>query len=153
MALLWALVVGSIAIILIYSLYLAALPRPIPGIPYNKESAKKLFGDIPLIKKVRYRRQWIWSQPREHGAPVSQVFLLPFRKPTVIVSDYRAVVDICTRRSKEFDRGTRNKEYFGVVAPYFHFTMQTADPQLKFHKRLVRDTMTSKFLNKVRFEN
>ncbi|KAL7938653.1 cytochrome P450 [Trichoderma chlorosporum] len=149
MAFLWLLTAGSIATILIYGLYLAALPRPIPGIPYNKESAKRLFGDVPDLKKVRYRRRWIWSQPREHGSPVSQVFALPFRSPTVVVSDYREVKDICTRRSKEFDRGPRNKEYFGIVAPNFHFTMQSADPQLKLHKKLVRDLMTTKFLNKI----
>lgn len=156
MALLWVdfninplIVVGLVVVILIYDLYLAALPRPLPGIPYNEESAKKFYGDVPLLKKARYRRQWIWSQPREHGAPVSQIFLFPFRRPTVIVSDYREVVDICSRRSKEFDRGTRNKECIGVVAPNFHFTMQTADPQFKFHKKLIRDLMTPKFLNTV----
>ncbi|KAL6806780.1 cytochrome P450 [Trichoderma sp. SZMC 28013] len=149
MAWLWILIEGSIALILIYTLYLAALPRPLPGIPYNHESAKRLFGDIPLMKNERYRRQWIWSQPRQHGSAVSQVFLFPFRTPTIIVSDYREVMDICSRRSKEFDRGVRNKELFGVVTPNFHFAMPTADPQFKFNKKLVRDLMTTKFLNKV----
>ncbi|KAL6875158.1 cytochrome P450 [Trichoderma novae-zelandiae] len=135
--------------IIIYSLYLAALPKPIPGIPYNQESAKRLFGDIPLLAEVRYRRQWAWAQPREHGAPVSQIFLFPFRTPTVVVSDYREVVDIISRRSKEFDRGTRTKECIGFVAPTFHFTMETSDPRFKFHKKLIRDLMTPKFLNNV----
>ncbi|PTB44227.1 hypothetical protein M441DRAFT_65994 [Trichoderma asperellum CBS 433.97] len=124
----------------------AALPKPLPGIPYNSKSAQRFFGDVPFFKKAKYRRQWLWNQPREHGVPVSQVFLFPFRRPTVLVTDYREVVDICSRRSKEFDRGTRNKECIGVVAPNFHFTMQTADPQLQFHKKLIRDLMAPKFL-------
>lgn len=157
MALLWVdfsihplLIVGLVAVVVLYELYLAALPKPLPGIPYNQESATKFFGDVPLYKKARYRRQWIWSQPRQQGAPVSQLFLFPFRRPTVVVSDYREVVDICSRRSKEFDRGTRNAECVGVVAPNFHFTMESADPQFKVNKKLIRDLMTPKFINKVR---
>ncbi|KAL6897204.1 cytochrome P450 [Trichoderma evansii] len=137
---------GLIVAFMIYAVYQAALPRPLPEIPYNLESAQRFFGDAPLFKKAKYRRQWLWSQPREHGAPVSQVFLFPFRRPTVLVTDYRGVVDICSRRSREFDRGDRNKECIGVVAPNFHFTMQTADPQFQFHKKLIRDLMKPKFL-------
>jgi hypothetical protein len=159
MALLWVdfdisplFVFGFVAAFTIYAIYLAALPTPLPGIPYNLESVQKFFGDVPLVKKAQYRRRWIWSQPREHGSPVSQVFLFPFRRPTVIVTDYREIVDICSRRSTEFDRGTRNKECIGVVAPNFHFTMQTADLQFRFHKKLIRDLMTPKFLRQVRLE-
>ncbi|KAL7924833.1 cytochrome P450 [Trichoderma austrokoningii] len=137
---------GLVIVIAVYTVYQAALPKPLPGIPHNSESASRFFGDVPLFKKARYRRQWLWNQPREHGGPVSQVFLFPFRRPTVLVTDYREVVDICSRRSKEFDRGSRNKECIGVVAPNFHFTMQTADPRLQSHKKLVRDLMAPKFL-------
>lgn len=142
--------VGLVVAFTIYAVYQAALPKPLPGIPYNPESAQRFFGDVLLFKKAKYRRRWLWSQPREHGAPVSQVFLFPFRRPTVLVTDYREVVDICSRRPKEFDRGNRNKECIGVVAPNFHFTMQTADPQLQFHKKLIRDLMAPNFLKLVR---
>jgi hypothetical protein len=141
---------GLVISIAVYAGYQAALPRPLPGIPYNAESASRFFGDVPLLKRARYRRQWLWNQPREHGGPVSQVFLFPFRRPTVLVTDYREVVDICSRRSKEFDRGNRNKECIGVVAPNFHFTMQNADPRLQFHKKLIRDLMAPNFLKQVR---
>lgn len=144
------LAVGLVIAFTVYAVYQAALPKPLPGIPYNPKSAQRFFGDVPLFKKAKYRRQWLWNQPREHGGPVSQVFLFPFRRPTVLVTDYREVVDICSRRSREFDRGTRNKECIGVVAPNFHFTMQTADPQLQFNKKLIRDLMAPKFLKEVR---
>lgn len=29
------------------SIYYASLPKPLPGIPYDKESARKPFGDLP----------------------------------------------------------------------------------------------------------
>jgi hypothetical protein len=144
------LLVGLIFAFTAYAVYLAALPKPLPGIPYNSESAHKFFGDVALFKKAKYRRQWLWGQPRQQGGAVSQVFLFPFRRPTVIVTDYREVVDICSRRSIEFDRGIRNKECIGVVAPNFHFTMQTADPQFRFHKQLIRHLMTPQFLKQVR---
>ncbi|KND86783.1 putative cytochrome P450 312a1 [Tolypocladium ophioglossoides CBS 100239] len=131
---------------LAYCLFASALPKPLPGIPYNMDSSKRLFGDLAEIRQAIYRRQWIWSQPREHGAPVSQAFLFPFRRPTVIISDYRTAVDICSRRTKEFDRGTRNRECVGITAPNFHFTMQSSDPRFRCHRELLRDLMTPWFL-------
>lgn len=134
---------------LLYLGYCAAFPKPFPGIPYNKESANRLFGDLKGVKNARYRRQWTWSQPRRHGSPISQAFLFPFRKPTVIVSDYREIVDICSRRTKEFDRGTRNRECVGLTAPNFHFTMESRDPHFRAHRELLRDLMTPWFLKTV----
>ncbi|RDA88581.1 hypothetical protein CP532_5853 [Ophiocordyceps camponoti-leonardi (nom. inval.)] len=131
-------------------LYLRALPRPLPGgIPYNRDAARRLLGDVREMKRAAYRRRWIWSQPRLHDAPISQAFLLPFRPPTVIVSDYRTAVDICARRIKEFDRGSRTRECVGITAPNFHFTMQSSDPRLRRHRELLRDLMTAGFLKEV----
>lgn len=141
------LVVGCI--LGLYLVYLRLLPRPLSGIPYNLASRKRVFGDVPNLKAAKYRRQWIWNQPQAHGSPISQLFLHPFRKPTVIISDYREVVDICSRRLHEFDRGSRNKECIGLVAPNFHMTMETGDPKFKFHRELLRDLMTPKFLEQV----
>lgn len=39
-----ALAIASVAL---YWAYRRILPKPIPGIPYNKDAANKLFGDIP----------------------------------------------------------------------------------------------------------
>ncbi|PFH55196.1 hypothetical protein XA68_10461 [Ophiocordyceps unilateralis] len=130
-------------------LYLRALPRPLPGIPYNRKSARRLLGDVSEVRQAAYRRRWIWSQPRLHDAPISQAFLFPFRRPTVIVSDYRTAVDICARRIKEFDRGSRTRECVGITAPNFHFTMQSSDPRLRRHRELLRDLMTPGFLKEV----
>lgn len=137
--------------VILYFCYNAFRPRPIPGIPFNEDAAGQLFGDIRTMKAAKYRRQWVWGQPREHGTVISQAFLFPFRKPSVIVSDYREVVDICSRRGIEFDRGTRNKECVGITAPNFHFTMESRDPAFRHHRELLRDLMTPLFLQEVCF--
>ncbi|UNI17558.1 hypothetical protein JDV02_003890 [Purpureocillium takamizusanense] len=131
------------------AVYRAALPRPLPGIPYNAAAARRVLGDLGAMRSARYRRQWIWSQPREHGAPLSQAFLFPFRRPAVIVSDYRTAVDICARRAREFDRGSRNRECVGLTAPAFHFTMESRDPRFRLHREILRDLMSPWFLQEV----
>lgn len=42
-----AVLVASGALLIVYLAYRAALPRPIPGIPYNRDAASKLLGDVP----------------------------------------------------------------------------------------------------------
>lgn len=44
-----ALIVTSLG----YICYRAALPRPIPGIPYNKKSARRILGDAPDLFKYK----------------------------------------------------------------------------------------------------
>ncbi|KAI9147561.1 putative cytochrome P450 [Paramyrothecium foliicola] len=136
---------------LCYYLYLAALPHPLPGIPYNKAAATRLFGDLDDVRRAKYRRAWIWNHPRSLGSVVSQAFFAPLRLkgPVVIVTDYREAVDICTRRHKEFDRSNKNKEIVGLVAPNFHFTMKSSDSRFKANRELLRDLMTPTFLQKV----
>ncbi|PHH80809.1 hypothetical protein CDD80_6899 [Ophiocordyceps camponoti-rufipedis] len=144
-----AATLAAVIVVALGLLYLRALPHPLPGIPYNAASARRLLGDVGEVRRARCRRRWIWSQPREHGAPVSQAFLLPFRRPTVIVSDYRTAVDICSRRIKEFDKGSRTRECVGITTPNFHFTMQSSDPRFRLHRELLRDLMTPAFLHAV----
>lgn len=40
--LLWPVILA-----ILYIGYRAALPKPLPGIPYNQDAAGKLFGDVP----------------------------------------------------------------------------------------------------------
>lgn len=46
-----ALLVSGLAAA-VYFGYRAALPRPLPGIPYNRDAANKLLGDVPEM--IRY---------------------------------------------------------------------------------------------------
>lgn len=37
----------SVVLLGLYVLYRAVLPKPLKGIPYNRDAADKLFGDVP----------------------------------------------------------------------------------------------------------
>jgi hypothetical protein len=54
-----ALVLG-VLLVGLYAAYRAALPKPIPGIPYNKDAAHKLLGDVPEMMDYVKRTQRIF---------------------------------------------------------------------------------------------
>lgn len=144
--------VAIIAAALFYIHHRYALPQPIPGIPYNKESANRILGDIPLILKA-HRYRWFGEMAWKHRSPLFQVFLRPFSKPLVVVADFREAQDICLRRTKEFDVGPGTTQHFKLVMPENHLTMSSQDPNYKRNKQLVRDLMTPEFLGSVRCSN
>ncbi|UKZ81569.1 hypothetical protein TrVFT333_009341 [Trichoderma virens FT-333] len=127
--------------VLLYYLYIRHCPKPIPGnIPYNKSSANRILGDTPEIKQYQktgdFRRFF-----RDHNAklntPISQVFMFPYSKPFILITDFREGYDILSRRHREFDRSKRNADIFGTIVPNFHLAMQTQDPRFKGNKELV----------------
>ena len=87
-----------------FYLYRAALPKPIPGIPFNEASAKHILGDAPGAIEAQTTTGnttvWIKEQLLKHNAPVIQLFLRPMSKPFVILSDFRETQDICVRRTR-----------------------------------------------------
>lgn len=131
------------------TLYYLALPKPLPGIPYNPESRWRLLGDVPSILASPYRRRWFPDQCVRHGSPIVQIFLSPFGRPAVLVSDFREQQDVCLRRHREFDRSDFNRAVFGGLSPEHHISMKTSDPRFKGNKELLRDLMTPAFLNNV----
>lgn len=50
----------AIAATSLWILYKAILPKPIPGIPYNKDAANKLFGDVPEMMRYVLRTKRIF---------------------------------------------------------------------------------------------
>ena len=44
----------------LYLAYRAALPKPLPNIPYNRDAAKKLLGDIPEMMSYVMRTKRIF---------------------------------------------------------------------------------------------
>lgn len=76
-----------------YLFYRWLLPTPIPGIPYNPEAIKSVFGDIPsMLKHVQTSKMisdWIQSHTTRHASPIVQLFIDIFGKPVVVISDYR----------------------------------------------------------------
>jgi hypothetical protein len=126
-----------------------ALPRPIPGIPYNRESKNRILGDVPWILSLPSRRDWQNRLLQKHNAPMVQAFFKPFTKPIVILGDFREAMDICLRRTKEFDRDGLNHALFVGIAPSHHITMKSAESGYKKSKAAIKDLMTPEFLNRV----
>jgi hypothetical protein len=58
-----ALVLAIVSIGL-YAGYRAILPKPLPDIPYNKDAAGKLFGDIPEMMGYVMRTKRIFVRSR-----------------------------------------------------------------------------------------
>ncbi|RYP41638.1 hypothetical protein DL767_000843 [Monosporascus sp. MG133] len=146
------LLVGAV-LATVYAVYRRALPKPIPGIPYVEESAKRLFGDLPrfaeLQKAGRKPSELYVETVRLTQSPISQVFFMPFETPMVILSDFREEQDLVTTRSKDLERGAVNNGTFGGVLPEHFISMSTSDPRFKVTRGLSNDLMTPRFLNEV----
>ncbi|RYP46804.1 hypothetical protein DL768_007046 [Monosporascus sp. mg162] len=138
---------------LLYLAYHWALPKPLPGIPYNEDAPKTILGDGAEILRIRRAggsvRNWLSQQTARHMSPLVQAFLAPFTKPVLILSDFREAQDILLRRNKEFDRASRTNDALRGVLPWHHIGMRTADPQFRRNRELVKDLMTLHFLNTV----
>lgn len=147
------LTLGVFALVF-YIFYRRSLPRPIPGIPYNKDAAKRILGDLPgMIKYAREtgeKLSWLPLQAKKLNSPIVQVFMTPCSKPWVVVTDFRESQDILLRRTKEFDRSNHFGDLFRDIAPDHHISMRSGNPNFKIHRRLIQDLMTPAFLNEVR---
>jgi len=148
-------VIGILAIA-IYVAYRLALPKPIPGIPYNKEAVNSIFGDVPaLVRAVSETNEiwrWLAAQAAKHNSPTVQVFAKPFAKPWVCVTDFREAQDIMVRRTEEFDKSSFVGDLFIGVLPDHHISKQSSDPKFKANRMLIRDLVSPSFLNDVRRE-
>jgi hypothetical protein len=136
-----------------FAVYQAALPRPLPGIPYDEKAAKSIFGNLRDI--LRFTKEngqimpWFPAQCMKHNSPLVQFWVEPFAKPSIILADYQEIQDILLRRTKEFDRSQLLINVFRGGAPDHHITMRTADPRFKGNKELIRDLMSPSFLQAV----
>ncbi|TRX96048.1 hypothetical protein FHL15_003190 [Xylaria flabelliformis] len=136
----------------VYFLYKAALPKPIPGIPYNKDAVKSLFGDFPTFMKWRAERPelwaWVSTQSYKLNSPVIQLFMRPLGRPWVVVADFREAEDIMTRRAKEFGRARLFYDFFSPLLPNSHIHMPMNEVW-RAHRRLVGDVFVPEFLHGV----
>ncbi len=143
---------AGVLLAVMYMCYRRALPKPLKGIPYNEEAVNNLFGDIPsLMKEMNSRGDfflWIREQNRMAQSAISQVFITPFGKPLVVLSDVRESRDIQLNRAKEFDRSWFIHDMFIPLTGETQFTTKTG-PKWKLFRRLTQDTMTPSFLREV----
>ncbi|KAG6054695.1 hypothetical protein E4U17_003532 [Claviceps sp. LM77 group G4] len=141
----WTLVATSALLFIVYGLQ-RILPKPIPGVPYNQDIG--ILGDLPaLLKAVRSGsiRPWLWAIPKRRNSPITQVFLSPFSKPFVILSDYHESYDIMVRRTKEVDRAPLHVDEFLPFMPDHQVAMMSSYPRLKENKELVKGLMLPGF--------
>ncbi|KAI0126333.1 cytochrome P450 [Xylariales sp. AK1849] len=139
-------------ILSLYLLYQWALPKPIPGIPYNKDATSHVLGDVPgLLKEIQSTDgtflSWMLNQVQRLNSPMIQIFIRPLGRPVVVLSDFRESQDILMRR-KEFDRSVIHREFFSGLAPHHHIHEPT-NRVWKAHRRLLQDLMSPSFLHNV----
>ncbi|KAL2257039.1 hypothetical protein VTK26DRAFT_747 [Humicola hyalothermophila] len=137
----------------VYFVIKRAYPRPIPGIPYNEEALNSWMGDLPSLLKTqdegRSVRPWFLSQGAKHNSALTQVFVGPFAKPAVVISDYREVCDILVHRSElDFKRGKKGEVFAGIM-PLHRTVFESSDPRYKRSMELVRGLSTPSFLHEV----
>lgn len=148
-SLLWLVFSTAITICV---LYWAALPKPIPGIPYRRDATRHIFGDIPAILKTTSNSdlthvQWIQQQLQELDSPIIQIFLGPFSRPVIVMADFRETQDVLMRR-KEWDRSDVLGNLFWGLIPDHHSQYKT-DDVWKARRRLLQDLMSPAFLHNV----
>ncbi|KAH8896249.1 cytochrome P450 [Thozetella sp. PMI_491] len=140
-------------IFVLYLLYYVLLPRPLPGIPYNKHATSTLLGDVPeILRRGRDEKHifgWLASQTTKHRSPIVQVFVKPLSRPWVVITDPLESQDILLRRTKEFDRSRFFGELIGTVLPEQQNRLLTSDVRFKHNRNLVNPLMSPNFLNQV----
>lgn len=133
----------------LYCLYRYLLPKPLPGIAYNPEATTNLFGDATdmarEVSKTGEFSVWLARQVERMQSPVSQVFVQPFQKPWVLLSDFRESQDILFRRGHEFDKPRFFSD--GMLALGEFHARQPTNAQFKARRHLKQDLMTPTFLN------
>ena len=143
---------GGASVVLFLLIYHYAYPRPYPGIPYNKRSAKRVLGDLPdlfdRVKTSRDTAKFAFEQCRNLNSPVVQLFLRPFSRPFIYIDDVREAEDIMVTRSKEFDRAPSTIGIFKPFVPHSSIIKLTT-PEWRAQRRLWTDIMSTDFLQRV----
>ncbi|KAK0625510.1 cytochrome P450 monooxygenase [Bombardia bombarda] len=151
-------IVSTAAIILAFALllpllYWLALPKPLPGIPYNKASARRLLGDVPALTHHMTQDQGTFASYLANtlvslNAPLVQVFIRPLSRPLLVLGDFRESQDVLGHRGKDFDRSSSLGDLVRGIGPDHHVLLKTNDAW-KAQRRLIQDLMTPSFLNRI----
>lgn len=148
-----ALILVPTISIVVYALYLYLLPKPLPGIPYDKAATRSVLGNLPSIQSFGKTHQqlfsWFSQEASRHNSPICQFWFGPFSKPDIILNDAREAQDLLLRRTREFGRSERIADVMQFTTPEFHVALMSEDPRYKRNKALVRDLMSPAFLENV----
>lgn len=138
-------------LVLSYLAYRRALPKPLPGIPYNPKAAQSILGDLPELRRAfgsGDTRPWVSGLADRFNSPIVQIFGRRAR-PTIVVADFRTVQDILLRRNREFERPAQTRHMLAAMIPDHHISMLTSSPQFRRNRELVKDLMAAPFLHSV----
>ncbi|ORY09598.1 cytochrome P450, partial [Clohesyomyces aquaticus] len=130
------------------------IPKPIPGIPYNRISASMPWGELVALGIYNLRTgevfSWLSLQCRKRQSPIIQLFIPSFsyHRPTVVVADLREIEDIVTKRLDEIDRSPLMHDFFGLLVPRATIGMPTGSV-FKQQRRLWNSMLSPKFLREV----
>lgn len=129
------------------------LPRIMPGIPYDAKSAGRPWGDaLKLLKAARHGSDILHvfaDMCIDLGSPIVQFLNVPWTEARmVVVSDFREIEDILTRRTKEFDRLDGTKDALNPLLREATLNMVSND-RFKAQRKLWAGVMTPEFVNKI----
>ncbi|PTB62146.1 cytochrome P450 [Trichoderma citrinoviride] len=144
----------GIVFLALYMTYRRILPKPIPDIPYNKNAAAKVFGDVPemmgyVMRTRRIFQCWLTSLTTRLQSPIVQAFIKPGGLPWVVVTDPFESQDILLRRIKEFDRSEFFGELINGILPEQHIQFISTDPRFKNNRNLINHLMAPTFIREV----
>ncbi|KAK4155762.1 hypothetical protein C8A00DRAFT_13220 [Chaetomidium leptoderma] len=146
-------VVVGVLLVGLYMAYRAALPKPLANIPYNRDAAHKLFGDVPEMVGYVMRTKrifcWLTSLTERHQSPIIQAFIKPMALPWVVVTDPHESQDILLRRTKEFDRSGFFGDLIGGILPEQHIQFLSNDARFKDNRNLINHLMAPTFITQV----
>lgn len=139
----------SFVVTALYLLYQWLLPKPLPGIAYNTEATKSLWGDEPALARYLSANgefsSWLGEQCLRLGSPVCQVFIQPFKLPWILVADFHEAQDILMRRT-DFDKPQFLIDGLQALGD-FHARYRTGEDAFRSRRQLRQDLMAPKFLN------
>ncbi|KAI1746834.1 cytochrome P450 [Xylaria castorea] len=154
-AVLFSTGVNLLLVLLALALYLgrrAILPKPLAGIPYNRDAANRVIGDIPEMMGYVLRTKrifcWLTSLTARHDSVIIQAFIKPASLPWIVVTDPFEAQDILLRR-KEFDRSGFFGELIGGILPEQHIQFLSSDVRFKNSRNLINHLMAPTFISKV----
>ncbi|SPO01564.1 related to TRI13 - cytochrome P450 [Cephalotrichum gorgonifer] len=147
-----ALLVGGLGVALYFG-YSAALPKPLPDIPYNRDAGASLLGDMPEMIRyvIRTKRVFCWltSLTERHQSPIVQAFVTPMSRPWLVVTDPFESQDILLRRTKDFDRAHHFGDIISGLLPEQHIQFRSSDARFKNNRALINHLMAPTFVSQV----
>jgi hypothetical protein len=109
-------------VIILALIYRLALHKPYLGISHNQDAARSILGDLPSLirwkKATRSKDMSLWISPQlqQLDSPIGQVFISPFKRPTIIVKNAQATQDALAK-IKVFDRSRQVKKWLAMTTP------------------------------------